>query len=297
MKNILTYAFLFMFFCSISFAQKQKKQIIISESDYFGADLTQFPPEIREWIMEEAFSVEKMTAAYMLDSKLKANWSEDGNSVLFEASYTIAPNYKGAGSRKIWGTNSKFSGSNSIYAIYGQYAKYHTLRFQWKLYLHNQKLIASDPCFASIIGFAKQLCSEIEYDWSNFSAYHGASVKRTPGKKYCVCEGYTDEVMQRIFQLDCVAAVQKWSSSSHAWNVLELADGRILYFDLTWFDNEHIDEQTGIIEQKDDYNWENITFDEELFKYSNVGYGSNDFEHSKGQMVERITRCDTLETY
>ena len=101
MKNILTYAFLFMFFCSISFAQKQKKQIIISESDYFGADLTQFPPEIREWIMEEAFSVEKMTAAYMLDSKLKANWSEDGNSVLFEASYTIAPNYKGAGSRKI----------------------------------------------------------------------------------------------------------------------------------------------------------------------------------------------------
>lgn len=297
MKNILTYAFLFMFFCSISFAQTQEKQIIISESDYFGADLTQFPPKIRKWIMEEAFSVEKMTAAFMIDSKLKAKWSEDGNNVVFEASYTIAPGYKGAGNTKIWGTNTKYSGSSSIYSLYGKYAKYQTLRFQWELYQQNQKLIATDSYFSSIIEFAKTLCDEIEYDWSNFSAYQGAPVKRTPGKKYCVCEGYTDEVMQRIFQLDCVTAVQKWSSSSHAWNVLELADGRILYFDLTWFDNEHIDEQTGMIEQKDDYNWENITFDEELFKYSNVGYGSNNFEHSEGEMVERITRYDTLETY
>lgn len=287
----------FLFFCSMSLGQTQEKQIVISESDYFGADLTQFPPKVRKWIMEEAFSIKKMTAAYMTDSKLKAEWSEDGNSIVFEASYTIAPNYKGAGNVEIWGAGTRYSGSKTIYNTYGKYAKYHTLRFQWELYQKNQKLMATDPCFSSIIAFSKQLCDEIEYDWSNFSGYHGAPVKRTPGKRYCVCEGYTDEVMEKILQLDCVVAVQKWSSSSHAWNVLELADGRILYFDLTWFDNEYIDAQTGIIKQEEDYDWENITFDEELFKYSNVGYKSNDFEHSKGQMVKRITRYDTIDFY
>lgn len=297
MKNILATIFFSLFVCGTLFGQTQEKQIIISESDYFGADLTQFPPKIRKWIMEEAFSVDKMTANYMIDPKLNVQWSEDGNSVMFEASYITAPNYVGAGEIKIWGTETQYSGSKTIYAIYGQYAKYQTLRFRWELYLQNQKLIATDPYFSSIISFAKHLCDEIEYDWSNFSAYHGVSVKRTPGKRYHVCEGYADEVMEKILQLDCVTAVQKWSSSSHAWNVLELADGRILYFDLTWFDNEYINPQTGIIEQQDDYDWANITFDEELFKHSGVGYGSKNFEHSKGRMVKRITQNDISKIY
>jgi hypothetical protein len=76
--------------------------------------------------------------------------------------------------------------------------------------------------------------------------------------------------------------VQRWTGPNHAWNVLKLADGRTLFFDLTWFDNEHINQETGVIYETDDYGWANITFFEELFKYSNVGYGSGQFAHSSG---------------
>lgn len=289
MKHILI-PFLFSLFVYTIFGQTQEKKIVVSESDYFGADLTQFPPEIREWIMKEAFPVEKMTAEFMVDPKLKAWWSEDGNNVLFEASYTIAPNYKGSGTVEVWGTNAKYSGSQSIYDTYGKYAKYHTLRFEWELHQKNMQLIDEDPCFASIVSFAQRICDEVEYDWNRLEIYHGAPVKHTRGKKYYVCEDYANEVMNTALQLECVVAVQKWLSTGHAWNVLELSDGRTLYMDLTWFDNEYIDEQSGDIIQQPDYDWANITFDKHLFKYSNVSYGIMEFEHAKGQMVERVAR-------
>lgn len=272
------------------FCYGQEKAIRVSESDYFGADLTRFPPEVRKWIMSKAFSVEKMTKPWMLDSKLKADWSEDGNSVVAEASYTVAPGYVDAGSIEVWGQGAHYSGDRSIFRKYGEYAKYRTMKFRWEYSEYCKKLLKRDAVYAQIIAFAKKLCEELEYDWANFSAYRGAPVKRTPNKKYCVCAGYADEVMNRILQLNCVRAVQKWSSSSHAWNVIKLKDGRTLYFDLTWFDNEYINHETGYIELQEDYDWENITFDRELFYYSNIGYGSGTFHHAYGEMVEEKTR-------
>jgi len=76
----------------------------------------------------------------------------------------------------------------------------------------------------------------------------------------------------------------------HAWNVLKLVDGRTLYFDLTWFDNEHINERTGEIYQKDDYDWRNITFYEHLFRFSNVSYGSGQFAHNQGRFETEIRK-------
>ncbi len=272
------------------FCYGQEKEIRVSESDYFGADLTRFPPKVRKWIMSEAFSVEKMTRPSMLNSKLKADWSEDGNSVVFEASYTIAPGYVDAGTIKIWGQSTHYSGDRSIFRKYGEYAKYQTMRFKWEYSEYCKRLLKTDAAYAQIIAFAKKLCDELEYDWANFSAYRGVRVKRTPNKKYCVCAGYTDEVMNRILQLKCVRAVQKWSSRNHAWNVIKLKDGRTLYFDLTWFDNEYINHETGYIEPQEDYDWENITFDRELFNYSNLSYGGGAFEHAYGEMVEEKVR-------
>ena len=260
----------------------------VSEKNYYGADLTQFPPKVRDWIMNSAFTKENMEQKSMINSQLKVWWSDDDNAVHTEASYIIAKGYKGAGTHKTWG-ESKYSGSKDIFKLYGEYAKYHTLKFKWELKQESEWLLQNDSEYAEIIEFSKQLCDEIEYDWANFSGYRG-KVKRTPNKKYFVCEGYSNEVMNRILELKCVQSVQKWSSSGHAWNVVKLIDGRTLYLDLTWFDNEHINNKTGEIYQTDDYDWENITFNEELFRFSNVGYGSEVFHHDIGKLVTEIAK-------
>ena len=263
----------------------QQQPVVVSESNYFGADLTRFPPEARKWIMTEAFTVERMTQPFMIDSKLAVEWSDDGNSLRFEASYVMAPKYQGAGNVTTWGQGAYYTGDETIYERFGEHAKYHTMKFRWSYRQSCRERLSQDEAYAQVIAFASRLCDELEYDWGNFSAYRNAPAVRTPGKKYCVCDGYANEAMAGFLQLDCVQAVQKWTSGNHAWNVILLTDGRTLYCDLTWFDNEHIDEQTGRIVQKEDYDWENITFDRELFNYSNLSYGEGVFEHLYGRLA------------
>lgn len=256
-----------------------------SSSYYYGADINQFPPEIRRWITEKGFPPEKMEGEGMKNPELKAWWSNDGNAVNFEASYTVARGYLGASKRKIWGTSAKYSGADLT--RYGKYKKYHTLKFKYWLRLENEKRIKTDPAFAEIIAFAKRLSANIEYNWSSFSAYKGAKHIKTPGMKYAVCSEYSNEVMQKALALKYVDSVEEWISSNHSWNVLNLTDGRQLYFDLTWFDNEYIDHKTGRIYQTDDYDWGNITFDKDIFN-SNMSY-SGSFSHVEGSL-KRIFR-------
>jgi hypothetical protein len=149
--------------------------------------------------------------------------------------------------------------------------------------------MANDPAYAEVINFAKQLCREIEYDWAGFDGYRGARPIKTPGKRYAVCDGYADEVMDKALSLNCVKSIEKRTGPNHAWNVINLVDGRNLYFDLTWFDNETINDKTGKIYQTDDYDWENITFNEDLFRHSNLGYSSGVFSHDQGKF-DRIVR-------
>jgi transglutaminase/protease-like cytokinesis protein 3 len=249
---------------------------------YYGADIGQFPPHIRDWIVNKGFSKSKMEVPSALNPQLNVRWSDDGNAILAEASYTIASGYLGAGSIKTWGSGT-YPFRDSNVKVYGQYDKYRTLKYQYDLKREVEYLMANDPAYAEVINFAKQLCREIEYDWSAFSDYHGARPIRTPGMKYAVCDGYSNEVMEKALSLKCVKSIEKWTGPNHAWNVINLVDGRTLYFDLTWFDNEHIKEDTGQIYQTDDYDWENITFNEDLFRHSNVGYGSGTFSHDKGK--------------
>jgi hypothetical protein len=255
---------------------------------HYGANIGQFPPKIREWIVNEAFTNDKMKNNWSINPQLKAWWSDDGNSVLFEASYTIADGYIGAGTRETWGTKAVYSGGNL--QAYGEYAKYQTLKFKYDLKRETEYLIENDSAYAEVIAFAKRLCSEIEYDWTNFDAYRGAVPVRTPGKRYVVCDGYAAEVMDKAVLLTCVKSVERWTGPAHAWNVLNIVDGRTLYFDLTWFDNESIDEKTGKIYQTDDYGWENVTFNEDLFRHSNVGYSSGVFSHDQGKFDRIITK-------
>ena len=224
----------------------------------------------------------------MLNPSIKAWWSENNNRIYMEASYTVGKGYIGAGKCKTWGQNAVYRGSSEIFKKNGEYAYYHTLRFDYEYKLEVERQIKNDSVFAEIIEFAKQLGSEIEYDWANFSAYKGP-VKKTPGKRYAVCAGYANEVMEKALELKSVKSVERWVSSDHAWNVLNLTDGRALYFDLTWFDNESINEKTGEIYETDDYGWKNITFDKRLFRFSGIGYGTGTYCHNIGKFDSKRT--------
>ncbi|MCL2245023.1 MAG: hypothetical protein FWC03_11260, partial [Treponema sp.] len=108
---------------------------------HYGANIGFFPPKARDWIINEAFTIEKMERAYMRNSSLKALWSDDNNVILFEASYTIAPGYVGAGTRETWGTEAKYHGGTTIFDTYGEYAYYQTLRFKYEYELYMEYLL------------------------------------------------------------------------------------------------------------------------------------------------------------
>ena len=254
---------------------------------YYGADLDQFPPEVRSWVVNQAFTKEKMEKVWMKEPRLKAWWSDDGNSVLFEASYTIADGLQGAGKRITWGHNTHYKRQNSDKQ--GIYAKYNSLKFNYKSKRESERLVKNDPAYADVVDFAKRLSADIEYDWAEYDDYKGAAPVKTPGKKYADCSGYTDEVMEKVLALKSVDSVEKWVSDDHSWNVLNLVDGRKLYFDLTWFDNEKIDHETGLISALGDYGWENITYDEEVFKYATSSYAGY-LSHANGSLQEILKK-------
>jgi len=250
---------------------------------YYGVNIGIFPPKARDWI-ERTFTSDIMENPNYTDLEFIVKWSENNNSISAEAYHT---NKAGESIRFKWGN---YNGSSSIFTTYGEYAVYQTLKYKYEYKLYVDEQLKKDPVFAEIIKFAKKLSDEIEYDWGSFSGYTGAAVKPTPGKKLAVCDGYANEVMEKALQINSVLSVERWTSTGHAWNVLNLADGRKLYFDLTWFDNEHINSETGEIYQTDDYGWENITFFEHLFHYSNIGYGTKVFHHEIGKWAKTTSR-------
>jgi len=263
--------------------------LVFPEIMWYGANLGHFPPKARNFIMNEQFSKEKMEKPFMINPSLKVWWSECNHRVLMEASYTVAPGYVGAGTIKTWGTEAHYSGSSDIFNRYGRYAVYQTLRFKYEHRLYVDRLLKTDHRFAEIINFAKQLSAELEYDYSVYPQFKNI-VKQTPGLRLAVCDGYANEVMEKAIKLPSVKAVQRWAGANHAWNVLNLVDGRTLFFDLTWFDNKKINEKTGEIYQKDDYGWNNITFHEHLFRFSGVGLGTREFTHNFGTFESEIRK-------
>jgi len=255
----------------------------IDYSDYYGAkNLLEFPASVIKWV-ETTFIKEEME-----DPKLNVWWGDDDGRAYAEVSYTVKDGYAGAGEIET------FSGSygydwNKLNQEYGEYAKFQTMKFKHEQKVKAEQRMVYDPAFREVIEFVKELCEEFEYDWSNYSKYQGATVKKTPEKKYAVCSGYSSEV-EKVLELNCVQAVQFWSAPGHAWNVLVLNDNRLLYVDATWFDNEHINETTGEIIQLDDYGWENVTFNEEIFKFSDISYGTGEFTHALGKFDKEITK-------
>ena len=90
---------------------------------YYGADLSPFPPKVREWIMNEAYPRHNMEQPAMINPQLRVWWSDDNNAVYAEASYTIASGYVGAGTRKTWGQGTAYRGSSEIFNRYGEFSR------------------------------------------------------------------------------------------------------------------------------------------------------------------------------
>jgi hypothetical protein len=261
--------------------EAHEKPADIQADMWYGADLSDFPPVFVKWVKSENFPKSAMEKEWALNPCFNAAWDQSGNFINFEVSCTVAPGYEDTGSVVILGSGSY---GNDVGSEYGKYAKYRTLKFKWELKKESDRLYKTDPAYRAVIDAVKQMCKEIEYDWASFSAYHGAPVKKTPGMVYYLCEDYSDAAMQKLFTVNYVKKVEKWTLPGvHAWNNVIFKDGRRLYVDVTWFDNERIDPETGRIYETDDYNWENITFNRDLFEHSNIGYGTNIFLHASPQ--------------
>lgn len=230
-------------------------------SSSLSLDLANFPSEVRRWIQTE------IIPEYGDD--LTISWLND-----YKISVSVSNNYR---------TTSWFYGDSvSLVKIYGKHAKYQSLKYKYRTEEKVNWLLNNDAAYREIIELSKFICEAIQYDWGNFETYKGL-FSPSHGKRLAVCDGYANEVGNEFLKLPCVKSVEKWTGANHAWNVVNLIDGRKLYVDLCWFDNETLNEETGEIEEKDDYNWLNVTYDYTEFKYSNVGYGGRRFCHAYGK--------------
>jgi hypothetical protein len=226
--------------------------------DTCTADMSEFPMVVRRWASTE---VEPKYGKV-----LSARWLNP-----YQVEMTTDKGY-------IW----TYGDSLSLKKVYGQHALYQSLMYRHQIEQRVEHLMATDSAYRQIAEVAMRLVHEIEYDWAAISGYNGKFVP-SPHKRQAVCEGYVVEFTEALQDLACVSSVEKWTGANHAWNVLELTDGRTLYADLCWFDGEIPDARTGKTSETEEYNWMNLTFDTEEFLYSNVGFSSGMFCHVYGE--------------
>lgn len=219
------------------------------------------PIQVKKWIKSNVLSkYDKVTIQWINDYTIQINASKASETAVYT-----------------------YGDSASIIRMYGRHAKYHSLKYDLELEKKVRKLLKNDTIYQKIIQVAKRSCEEIQYDWSNFTNYKGHIPSKTSDKRLCVCEGYADEVCEQFIKIPGITSIEKWHGANHAWNVINLENGRQLYVDLCWFDNETIDERTGRIIELDDYNWRNITYDKDEFTYAGIGYGTYQYCHAYGR--------------
>ena len=124
-----------------------------------------------------------------------------------------------------------------------------------------------DPPFRAVDGVLRRMSAEIKYDYR--SAY-GLEVKyRRPPQRLAVCSGYASRTAAYISADEDarrhVARVYVVSGDNHAWNELELRDGRLLFADATWYQGQGVDGEGYLIENPE-CSAVDITFDRETFE-------------------------------
>jgi hypothetical protein len=191
-----------------------------------------------------------------LDLKYRFFYNEKGEACL---EYTVTP--KGgytwptlAWIGYTWGNSSGFIGNNETnYTL----TKRKTDEAQYRIEERRKDLV-----FTEIERIVLQIATEYDYDF--YSAY-GKSVKYSESNvKKAVCDGYATAVSRAFVNHSLVKNVETWSSTSHAWNVVILKDGRKIYCDATWYDGNSIDEN-GYVVHIPRQNPVDLTFDIDEF--------------------------------
>jgi len=129
-----------------------------------------------------------------------------------------------------------------------------------------------DPVFNEIEKVVLEIATEYDYD---FQSAYGIRVKyRRPNVKKGVCDSYSDAVTAAFGRHPLAASVEKWSSTigNHAWNVINLKDGRKLYCDATWYDGNSIDND-GYVVDIPEQSPVNLTFD--IAEFNSLGGAIN----------------------
>jgi hypothetical protein len=119
-----------------------------------------------------------------------------------------------------------------------------------------------DRTFSEIEKVVLQIAADYDYD---YYGYDGTFVQyRDPDVKKAVCDGYANAVFYQLNSHPLVASVEKWIGGNHAWNVINLKDGRKLYCDATWYDGNSIDDEGYVVHVPQQNPW-NLTFDPDEF--------------------------------
>ena len=119
-----------------------------------------------------------------------------------------------------------------------------------------------DPALKKVYDILFSVAQDMDYDYNRL----GIKVTFvTPTPLLGVCDDYSDLLIQRLRAADIagVSAITKVSGQNHAWVTLQY-NGKLLYLDATWFDQNIIDENRMVVHTpyKDP---RNMTFDNDIF--------------------------------
>ncbi len=137
-----------------------------------------------------------------------------------------------------------------------------------------------EAVFREIEEIVYRVAKDLDYD---FESAYGIRVQyRNPNVRKAVCDGYADAVSEAFDNHPYIVGIEKWSSAigNHAWNVLLLKDGRKLYCDVTWYEEQRIDDE-GYVVDVPAQDPVNLTFD--LQEFNSLGGAVDD---STGNLLE-----------
>jgi hypothetical protein len=174
------------------------------------------------------------------DLRYRFFYNADGNACL---EYTVVPKGGYIWSRTTWLGYMWGGGSGSIgMAIPYTLSKKNADEAQYRIEQRRR-----DPAFREIERIVLQIANEFDYDFE--TAFGIRAKHRNPQIKKAVCDGYSDAITRAFANHQYVASIEKWMSDTgnHAWNVLNLRDGRKLYCDATWYDGNTIDDEGYVV--------------------------------------------------
>jgi hypothetical protein len=156
---------------------------------------------------------------------------------------------------------------------------------KYKQSVKNIDLVASrlnerrkDPAFSDIEKTFFQLATDIDFDY--WGAYTIRVKYRDPNQRIAFAAGYAQAVFDAFTSSPLVDSVEIWGGGdNHAWNVINLKDGRKLYADLTWYDCNTLDKE-GFVEHVPDRNGAYLTFD--IDEFNSCGFA---IDNATGKLV------------